>query len=224
MSKRNTLLSKNALPDNVIDLKHNETNIVIDDEIVSIGDLEKIFFLSKLNPDPAFISSVLKIDVKKIDSIIHSCNFQQIVNEYLSEYMAGEAGEQPEQLTLRYKDLLQECFTSIRVSIGLRIRKGIEEDKPVDGKSLNIPLIEKLMRLEFALHGLPIDLKGVFHSTQKDTKDKSNDELLESLNGIKDTIERAGNPFNPNEFISKDIIDVPLKDDNGDSDNNGDSG
>jgi hypothetical protein len=204
MSKEETL---NTLPDNVIDLKTKDVNINIDGDIISLLDLEKMFFLSKLNHDPAFISSVLKIDVKKVDSIVNSCKFQEIVNDYLSEYMSGKAGERPEQLALRYKEFLQECFTSLRISIGMKIRKSIEDDKPLDGKFLNINLIEKIMRLEFALHGLPVDIKGYIHASKKEAKDKSEQELIDSVNGIREQLERANNrPFSPSDFKEEERV------------------
>jgi hypothetical protein len=227
MKKEETALNNNTLPDNVIDLQTKDVNINIDGDVVSLIDLEKMFFLSKLNNDPAFIASILKINVQKIDKIINSCKFQEIVNEYLSEYMAGKAGEQPEQLTLRYKEFLQECFTSLRISIGMKIRKSIEDDKPLDGKFLNINLVEKIMRLEFALHGLPIDIKGYLHATKKEAKDKTEQELIDSVQGIKETIERAtNNKFNPLNFKEEqEVIEGAVVESTGDDTNsNSDDG
>ena len=73
---------KETLPDNVLSLKPSTTNINIEGEVISLSDLEKIFFLSKLSNDPAFISSILKIPVKRVDAIVNSCRFTEIMNEY----------------------------------------------------------------------------------------------------------------------------------------------
>jgi len=191
------------LPDNILAIKHKDVNVNIDGDIVSLSDLEKIFFLTKLNPDPSFIANILKIDVIKIERIIRSSNFQQTINNYLSEYINKNVGEGTNELTLRYSDLLKECFISIRTSIGLRIRKAIEEDKLLDVKYLNIPIVEKLMKLEFALHGLPIDLKGVVVGHKK-SGDKSNDELADSLKDIQDTLSNfKDKTFEPKRFVVK---------------------
>ena len=191
------------LPDNVLTLKAKEVNINVDGEIISLGDMEKIFFLSKLNPDPVFIASILKLDVLKVDRIIHSAKFQETINSYLSEYVNKNVGEGIHELTLRYGDFLKECFISLRTSVGMRIRKAIEDDKVLDAKWLNIPTLEKLMKLEFALHGLPVDLKGVVVG-HKRSQDKSQDELVSSLKEVQTTLEsfKDGNKFSPSHFLT----------------------
>ena len=190
------------LPDNVLTLKAKEVNINVDGEIISLGDMEKIFFLSKLNPDPSFIASILKLDVLKVDRIIHSTKFQETINSYLSEYVNKNVGEGIHELTLRYGDFLKECFISLRTSVGMRIRKAIEDDKVLDAKWLNIPTLEKLMKLEFALHGLPVDLKGVVVG-HKRSQDKSQDELVSSLKEVQTTLEsfKDSNKFSPSKFL-----------------------
>ena len=191
------------LPDNVLTLKAKEVNINVDGEIISLGDMEKIFFLSKLNPDASFISSVLKIDCVKVDHILHSTKFQETINSYLSEYINKNVGEGIHELTLRYGDFLKECFISLRTSVGMRIRKAIEDDKVLDAKWLNIPTLEKLMKLEFALHGLPVDLKGVVVG-HKRSQDKSQDELVSSLKEVQTTLEsfKDSNKFSPSHFLT----------------------
>jgi hypothetical protein len=197
MNKKETSIT---LPDNVIDLKPKDVNVNIEGNIVSVSDLEKIFFFSKLNCEPDFIASMLSMDVMKVNDIVNSCNFQSIVSEYLSEYMTGNAGEKVEQLTLRYKDFLRECFTSLRISTHIKIQKSIEDNKPLSGKALNIPLLEKIMKMEFAMHGLPVDLRGYMHVSKKESKDKTEEELMEGIEDIKGMISNAGEKFNPNEF------------------------
>jgi hypothetical protein len=217
MTKEN--IAKDILPDNTLDLQTKNVNVNIDGEIISVIDLEKIFFLTKLNSDPAFIASVLAMDVIKVDKIINNCNFQDIINEYQSEYYKHNAGETIEQLTMRYSDLLKECFTSIRISTGMRIRESISNNKPIDGSRLHIPLIEKIMRLEFALHGVPIDIKGILHKTNKnDPKDKTDDELVKSVKAMGDAIDRAlEGGFDPTKFIKENngVSDAELIEDDG---------
>jgi hypothetical protein len=201
MEKNNK--AERELPNNVLDLKPKDVNINIDGDVVSIALLEKIFFLTKISNDPAFVASTLSLDVKKVDRIIHNCEFQKVINEHFNEYFTNEVGESVQQLTLRYSDLLKECFTSLRISTGLKIRKAIEDGKPLDGSKLNVALIEKVMRLEFALHGLPIDIKGFLHgSKDKEAKDKSNDELLAGIKTMTNTIDRAiQGGFDPLKYI-----------------------
>lgn len=208
MSKEE-LVKVSPLPDNVLNFKAKNINLNIGGDIISVIDLEKIFFLSKVNCTPEFISTVTNIEVIKVDRIIHSLEFQKTCNQYFSEFSSNNAGESIAQLTLRYTDLLKECFISIRSTVGLRIREAIESGNGLDGKWLNLPLIEKLMRLEFALHGMPIDLRGVVvkHSN-KNSKEKTDEELLNSVKEIQDTlsdIQGSKKLFNPNSFIDVEI-------------------
>jgi hypothetical protein len=199
------------LPDNILTLKPKDVNINVDGEIISLADMEKIFFLSKLNPDASFIASVLKLDVIKVDRIIHSSKFQDTINTYLSEYVNKNVGEGIHELTIRYGDFLKECFISLRTSVGMRIRSAIENDKVLDAKWLNIPTLEKLMKLEFALHGLPVDLKGVVVG-HKRSQDKSQDELVSSLKDVQTTLEsfKDSNKFSPSLFLSSGPV-VPVE-------------
>lgn len=200
----NEQLAKVSLPDNVLNFKAKNVNLNIGGDIISLSDLEKIFFLSKVNCTPEFISTILNMEILKVDRIINSLEFQKTCNEYFSEFANNNAGESIAQLTLRYTDLLKECFISIRSTVGIRIREAIESGKGLDGKWLNLPLIEKLMRLEFALHGMPIDLRGVVVKHNKGSKDKTDEELLSSVKEIQDTLsDIQGNKklFNPASFI-----------------------
>lgn len=206
--KENTALS--ILPEDCINKKAKETNVNIDGEICSLADLEKIFFLHKINPNPEFISSILKIDSSKIDSIVHSLQFQSIMNDYLSEYMNSSVGEHKEQLIMRYQDFLKEIFTTIRVSVGMRIRECLEEDKPLPEKFLYVGIIEKIMKLEFALRGIPVDLKGILHGKKKGSKDKSSEELLKSLEEIKVAVTDKKETFSPNSFMNQKEIEAEI--------------
>jgi hypothetical protein len=200
----NEQLAKVSLPDNVLNFKAKNVNLNIGGDIISLVDLEKIFFLSKVNCTPEFISTILNMEVLKIDRIINSLEFQKTCNQYFQEFSNNNAGENISQLTLRYTDLLKECFISIRSTVGIRIREAIESGKGLDGKWLNLPLIEKLMRLEFALHGMPIDLRGVIVKHNKGSKDKTDEELLDSVKEIQNTLsDIQGNKklFNPASFI-----------------------
>jgi hypothetical protein len=198
------------LPDNILTLKVKEVNINVDGEIISLADMEKIFFLSKLNPDATFIASILKLDVIKVNRIIHSVKFQDTINTYLSEYVNKNVGEGIHELTIRYGDFLKECFISLRTSVGMRIRTAIENDKVLDAKWLNIPTLEKLMKLEFALHGLPVDLKGVVVG-HKRSQDKSQDELVSSLKEVQTTLESfKDSKFSPSLFLSSGPV-VPVE-------------
>jgi len=204
-------ITKEQFAKEILFKKPNNINLNIDGADVNLNELEKIFFLSKINSDPAFIASILKLPVKRVDKIVNSLNFEQIVSEYMNEFIFNEAGEQVEQLTLRYADFLKECFNAIRVSVGMKIRDHIEQDKPVKAKDLSIPLIEKLMKLEFALRGLPIEIKGILHKDLKGSKDKSDKELIESINSINQTIKNVKGGFNPSAFVTRDsekIIDI----------------
>jgi len=203
-------LALNILPEDYTNKNAKTTNVSIDGEICSLADLEKIFFLSKINSNPEFISLILKINVKKIDSIIHSLQFQDIMNEYLSEYMNGSVGEPVEQLTMRYQDFLKELFVSIRVSVGMRVRDSLANDKPLREKYLYITILEKLMKMEFALRGVPVDLKGILHGSKKESKDKTNDELIKSLNEIKEAVTEKEKGFNPNSFIDQGESDAEI--------------
>lgn len=208
-----SLVKVSPLPDNVLNFKAKNINLNIDGDIVNIVDLERIFFLSKINCTPEFIATITKIDVIKIDRIINSLEFQKTCNQYFSEFSSNNAGESLPQLTLRYTDLLKECFISIRSTVGLRIREAIESGKGLDGKWLNLPLIEKLMRLEFALHGMPIDLRGVVvkHS-DKGSKDKTDEELLNSVKDIQETLGQIqGKTFSPNAFVEVETIENEIK-------------
>ena len=67
------------------------------------------------------------------------------------------------------------------------------------------------MRLEFALQGLPIDIKAFFNITKKESKDKTQEELLESIQGIHTLLDRADKgTFNPAEFV--DVEDAKVID------------
>lgn len=201
--------AKDLLPDNVLSLKHKDTNLSIDNEVISLVDLEKIFFLSKLSNDTAFISSVLDLPIKKINNIIHSCQFQEAINEQLAEYTKHQIAEPREQLLLRYQDFLKELFITLRVSVGMRIRESMESGKPLSEKQLFIGPIEKLMKLEFALHGLPIDIKGVLYS-KSDRKSKTDEELMKSLKHIEQAVTEDNKTFDPSELMAGDGEDIEV--------------
>ncbi len=204
-------LAKDLLPDNVLSLKHKDTNVSIDNEVISLADLEKIFFLSKLSNDTAFISSVLDIPIKRINAIVHSCQFQEAINEQLAEYTKHQVAEPKEQLLLRYQDFLKELFITLRVSVGMRIRESIENGKPLNEKQLFIGPIEKLMKLEFALHGLPIDIKGVLYG-KSERKSKTDEDLMRSIKTIEQAVISEDKVFDPSSMIvgevDADEIDV----------------
>ena len=201
-----------AIPDDCLSIPSRNININLDGDIISVVDLEKIFFLHKLNPAPEFIAAVTQIEVNKVDRIVNSLRFTEICNQHFAELTEGRAGEQLPALILRYSDLLRECFVSVRTTIGLRIRESLQNDKPLEAKFLNIPLIEKLMKLEFALHGMPIDLKGLVVKNKR-SSEKTDKELLASINEVNQTLnEMKQKEFSPSSFVKAEIIDGEIVD------------
>jgi hypothetical protein len=183
-------------------------NISVNGEVLSLDVMEKIFFLYKLSPDSSFIASTLSLPVTQVDAIINSHEFELVISDHLGNFLSGTIGERPEQLALRYSDFLRELFLYCRMSIGLYCRDMREKGRPLQPKHLFIPQIEKLMKMEFALHGIPVDLRGVLHKG-KESKEKSDKELIESVNGLNQTLQEAtGKSFDPLKFDSGNIEDV----------------
>lgn len=198
---------ENILPDGVLNLSNKDVNCNVNGEIVNILDLEKIYFLYKLNPEPDFIAMVTGINTARIEHLISTRNFQEITTEYLSEYVLHDAGETVEELTYRYATFLKECFTAVRISIGLKIRANIHAGKPIDNKALGIAIIERLMKMEFSLRGIPINLKAIYHKSDgKDSHNKTNEELLDGVYEIRDLVESIPTAsFSPGEYKAKEL-------------------
>lgn len=185
-----------------------DNNVMVAGEVLSLAEMEKVFFLYKLSPDPSFIASTLGLPVSKVDAIINSANFELVIAEYLGNYMSGSIGEKPEHLALRYSDFLRDIFVHMRISVSLYVRQRAEEGKPIEPKHLFINQIRELMKLEFSIHGIPVDLRGILHKG-KTSEDKTDKELIESLDSLNDTLQDAtGKTFNPLKFSDAKFEDV----------------
>lgn len=188
--------------DNVIELRSSDVNVNVNGEVLSFKDIENIFFLYRINPSEDFISAITGFPIERVNRIVNSLQFQETINQYMSAYLNNNAGESLEALYMRYATLLKDCFISLSTSVGMKIRKANEARKPLEGKALNIPLIEKLMRLEFALKGMPIDIKAHIHTSKKKSQDKTDAELLQSMQEISNTLKSIDKKsFSPSAFV-----------------------
>ncbi len=197
--------------DNIIALKHKDTNVNVDGEILSLSDLEKIHFLYRLSCDDSFIANTLGLPLKKVIAVTKNPAFEKVVAEYLNEYLSGDIGESVEQLTLRYSEFFKEMFMALRVTVSLRIREHLEKSKPLDAKYLYIKELEKLAKLEFALHGLPIDIRGTIKA-ETNSQNKSDKELVKSISDINDTLKSINDKsFDPLKFNDAKVEDVKFE-------------